>query len=879
MTDGPDIDVTADGQRRQPSVHRWWARRGRGASTAVLLLTNDPEGASDAAFLQRAADPDSIEGQPLDGKTILDLCSGAGTVAEAAQRLGARVTALDNHPVPVLIARATLELPPLFGKPNGDRLGSTDDGTWAGLADELRHWSVPLIERWKERAGSAWLGDGLGLCRSRVLRCAACGFEGACSSAPAPDAFPIVRGSARCPSCSSEARARDLATGAFKTRLVVSSDRNNEVRPPTDALIEIEDYPAGALSQLDEVWVAGRIPLTFREATSPRQAQLLRAAQESFRSVRDELADLGYAPDHAAALLTMTALALSGLVDQLSTVARWDGRRRVIRGLDRAEWTWSPEFVEVGGTHLESQLRRRIDDLVRVIESGPLEPTVAALSGDMRSLPLDDADFDLVVWDPPFYDNIDYERNALPFTRFLRALIGDLHPQLQWAGETPTVVPRGRLDHERYREDLRQASSEIARVLRPGGRLGVFWIVNGGDRTTDDLSAVLEALEPAGLELIQSAALRTESSAVAHATSNRSSRQQVFLVFRQTKGARPANAATVLEGAVSGRSVTYRALVDLLMENLEDEDIEDLIPSGYRGTTEQRLLELVLSQPDPRDLLAELPKRSLRTFIEDRTEPGSATNLSRGELEDAAFGLLGWQLPQEPAFTIGAAIDEAERLTSQLRLARDEDEIRGTASSAFDRIEQVARFTVTTWASWLRSDEWRTVLDEVVGRSERLTFGDWVQALAEVPGRYASEEKLVGQINSRLRRSKVVGSLKEVVALRNRFAHTDGEGLSWSDLRDETVKVLQGATKRLRSAEEAGALPEVLQPLRETRDTYGRITLRLTGHRGQVEFLMSEPSDLTHPAVVLRGETNPREFDPVRLPAEMVSERASIVRS
>ena len=879
MTEGPDIDLTGDRLRRDPSAHRWWARRGSGASIAVLLLTNDPDGASDDGFLQSAAaDPDLIQDHPLAGKSVLDLCSGAGTVAAAAQRLGARVTAIDNHPIPVLIARASLELPPLYAQPNSDSPGSAANGTWAGLAAELGYWSSPLIERWKERSGDAWLTDVHGLGRSRVLRCAACGHvAGASNTAPAPDAFVIGRGSAKCPSCGHEARAWDLATGAFITRFVVSSDRDHEVRPPTDALIDIVDYPEGAQSRLDDTWAVGATRLTFREATSPRQAQLLRAAQESFRSVRDELADRGYAPEHAAALLTLMALALSGLVDQLSTVARWDERRKAFRGLDRHEWTWTSEFLEVGGRHIESQLRRRIDELMRIVESGPSEPAVLAESGDMRSLHLGNAEFDLVVWDPPFYDNIDYERIALPFTRFLRVLVGDLYPELRWTLEPAAGATRERFDHEHYDEGLRQASSEIARVLRPGGRLGVFWFANG-ERTTADLSALLEALEPSGLELIQSAALRTESSPTLQATAGRSTRQPVFLVFRLTKSARPANAATVLEGAVSGRSVTYGGLVDLLMANLEDQDVEDLIPASYRGTTEQRLLEVVLSQPDPRDLLAELSKRSLRTFIEERTEPGSATSLSRGELEDEAFGLLGWQVPAEPDFTIGAALDDAEKLTSQLRLAQSEDEIRGAGFTAFDRIEQVARFAVTTWATWLRSDDWRAVLDEVVGRSERLTFGDWVRALAELPGRYASEEKLIGQINGRVRSSKVVGPLKEVVALRNRFAHA-AEGMNWPELRDQAVKALQVATKRLRAADEAGALPEVLQPLRETRDTYGRITLRLTGHRGQVEFLMSETSDLVHPIIVLRGETNPREFDPTRLPADVVSERAGVVRS
>jgi putative DNA methylase len=67
------------------------------------------------AFLDRTAPPDAVDKFLAENApTILDPFAGGGSIPLEAQRLGLRVLARDLNPVPVLINRALVEVPPRF---------------------------------------------------------------------------------------------------------------------------------------------------------------------------------------------------------------------------------------------------------------------------------------------------------------------------------------------------------------------------------------------------------------------------------------------------------------------------------------------------------------------------------------------------------------------------------------------------------------------------------------------------------------------------------------------------------------------------------------------------------------------------------------------
>ena len=184
------------------TLHLWWARRPLAACRAVLFaqLVDDPsahperfpteedqdterqrlfriierlvpwEASNDEKVLEEAR-AEIRKCYPDGLPTIVDPFCGGGSIPLEAQRLGLPVEASDLNPVPVLITKALIELPPKFaGRPpvhprEHGKLAGTQ--TWkgaAGLAEDVRWYGNWMRDHAEKRIGhlypKATLPDG-----------------------------------------------------------------------------------------------------------------------------------------------------------------------------------------------------------------------------------------------------------------------------------------------------------------------------------------------------------------------------------------------------------------------------------------------------------------------------------------------------------------------------------------------------------------------------------------------------------------------------------------------------------------------------------------------------------------------------------------------
>jgi putative DNA methylase len=182
------------------TLHLWWARRPLAACRAVLFaqLVDDPSAHPDKFpteedqalerkrlfnIIERLVNWDNINDKALyeearkeiwkscDGNPppILDPFAGGGSIPLEAQRLGLEAHASDLNPVPVLINKALIEIPPkwagmppVFPGAAESRLGDWPGAT--GLAEDVRRYGRWMRDEAEKRIGhlypKAKLEDG-----------------------------------------------------------------------------------------------------------------------------------------------------------------------------------------------------------------------------------------------------------------------------------------------------------------------------------------------------------------------------------------------------------------------------------------------------------------------------------------------------------------------------------------------------------------------------------------------------------------------------------------------------------------------------------------------------------------------------------------------
>ena len=865
---------------------------------------------------------------------LLDLCAGVGTVGAMAARLGFDALSVELSIVPHLIDRVLHDFAVSLAKGSSCATSTDEDriSAWRGFVTEVEDFANAVWRGAKQRLKELFEDDVGVRLWLRLVPCPSCGrqvpvlsnvrLSGDTALKVTPDPglssegefprfgllrteFPdrkgtFARGICTCPVCQHQFRFRGYDLIPLQTVPVAVRMRNNsaliEIDSPDDYVTEVNAAACRSLAAssrslgnrtilADEQSIfhdARGEPISVHYALLPRQRAFFAALAESMHRESALLAGRAeLANDHRLAVRSAVALLISGQIDYVNTFAHWladtphpstfAGPLR-IAGL----------FTEVGGYWLERSWQSRLRHLLRLLrENSSSARPVQVIQADAAAVPLGDSAVSAVVWDPPYYDNVDYDAVGEPYQAILAAMVPDLVSELVVAPKLPL-----RERTERYERDLQRQACEARRVVSPNGGIGVFWLA----REPAELQRFLELIAPAGLQLLRAVRLAPIRTPRVGADT----RPQTYLLVLQpipaAASAVVVDAEKVLALATVGALSLYDGLAELLESVWDPAELDGMVPGEFRGSSRQRLAGFLAGHPEPEQLLVELGRMALvRELVNRGARADELRAIDARGLAQQLLAQLGFAVARPVRFSIRAALHECEIVQRRLELADSLEAVRGAFLTGCSLIERILRYASLAWAHLACGNQWNDAFGQIIrpgmpGRSysgpDQLTFGQHELVFAKLPATFADssssfESALFARIARVIKRAKIHDKLSALVALRNGVEH-DKEStapLSLPQLRQKCCTVFAEACAALAEIDSRQLLPLTVRPEEERRDRYGRRVLRLLDPDGvAIEAYVGSETDLTEPLIYFASDSSRRDVDPKFLRAAIVEE-------
>ncbi len=297
---------------------------------------------------------------------------------------------------------------------------------------------------------------------------------------------------------------------------------------------------------LDQDTLNIKVPLYglthFRDLFTPRQVATLCAFADGVREAYSDMQIDEMEEERAVAVCAYFGLALGKLADHSSTLCTWHTRvQTLLHTYARQALPMTWDFCEVnpfGRTagDADTFIHTSADIVARLAVTGS---PVRTQRTSATQIPADDATFDAVITDPPYYDNISYADLSDFFYVWLKRSIGFLFPEHLGGELTPkrreAIVAPYRHDGDKvaarefYEHEMAEAFAEAHRVLKPGAPLVCVY----AHKTTLGWSSLVEALRQARFAITEAWPLDTEmpERSVGQGTSSLAS--SIFLVARR----------------------------------------------------------------------------------------------------------------------------------------------------------------------------------------------------------------------------------------------------------------------------------------------------------------------------------------------------------
>ena len=442
----------------------------------------------------------------------------------------------------------------------------------------------------------------------------------------------------------------------------------------------------------------------WRTMFSPRQLLAHGYCVQVFRELVEQDRDAGVLDETRKAAWSYIALGLDKLFSTNSLFCRWHANRQVVAGTFDShdfgiKWSYSEMSTTVQGLGIDwalNDLRDCIDELVDMSgyppvehqsslplgESGEPEPhaqpsVITCESADLL-LSVDDRSVDAIVFDPPYYHNVDYAELSDFFYVWLKRTAGYVYPE--WFGDyltdkvneaiaSPARFRNGsgrrgtlkKLAYDDYVERMRRIFAECRRVIRDDGIMTIMFT----HKSTDAWDALTIGIIEAGFRITATWSVKTEPDNALNIRDRAAARSTVLLACRPKTGQTTSSASW---------EQVEQQIEDAVRERLPQLEQYDLKPLDVYLASFGPALEVISSSWPIRRELAN-PERPDNQFV---VTPNDALQVARREVFAARRQRISDLWANNPA----------DPLTEFYILAQDN---AGSARIPFDEANMMAR--------------------------------------------------------------------------------------------------------------------------------------------------------------------------------------------
>ena len=457
---------------------------------------------------------------------------------------------------------------------------------------------------------------------------------------------------------------------------------------------------------------------------SPRQLLCHGTSVEVFREMLDADRANGKLTEIRKAAYGYLALALDKLLNYNSRMSVWMPTREVVANtFNRHDFAfcWShaemaPLIVGLGYDWAIEQTAKCIRELVALVhpeangdvgdlfndastaEYNPPPVTITCKPGDSLDH-IEDSSIDVVVMDPPYYDNVMYAELSDFFYVWLKRTAGHVFPELFRRYLTDTdneaVANPARFQGQKdaralagrdYQERMASIFVECRRTLKPDGVMTLMFT----HKASGAWDALTKGLMEAGFAITASWPINTEAEGSLHIKDKAAAKTTIFLVCRPRINDFEAAQNLYWEDVEPQIANSVRTRV----QEFQAAGIAgvDLYLASFGPALEEFSRHWPLKRGTPREIPEERRRRRQQKLFEEEWDPYAATpedaldaarrEVKRWRLEQlthlkanadldpvTAFFVLAWDAFRAPMFSY----DEANRLARAVGVDLDKD--------------------------------------------------------------------------------------------------------------------------------------------------------------------------------------------------------------